>query len=88
MTSIIEGWPTSMVEALACGKNIVSSNISGAYDMIIPNINGLIVKERSAVNFSKAINTVLEYTNPSEKSIELSKKYATSFLNSEFKKIC
>ena len=35
--SFEEGWSTAMVEALACGKPIISTNISGANDMIIPN---------------------------------------------------
>jgi len=87
MTSLVEGWPTSMVEALACGKNIVSSNISGAKEMIVPNGNGKIITERKAINFANAILEVLNFPNPNPVSVELSKSYSASNLNEDFKKL-
>lgn len=87
MTSFVEGWPTSMVEAIACGKNVVSTNIGGATEMIKNYQNGIIVKERSSENIAIAIKKALNFENPNPISIKISKKYASINLNDDFKKI-
>ena len=87
MTSYVEGWPTSMVEALACGKNIVTSNIGGANDMVKEGKNGFIIKDRSPYNFSNAILKALDLPNPNSLSLDLSSKYSSCNLDSDFKKI-
>ena len=87
MTSYVEGWPTSMVEALACGKNIVTSNIGGANDMVKEGKNGFIIKDRSPDNFSSAILKALDLPNPNFLSLDLSGKYSSFNLDSDFKKI-
>lgn len=60
MGSLFEGWPTSMVEALACGIPICSSNFGSAKEIIISEKIGIIVNERNPETFSlqmkKAIN--------------------------------
>ena len=87
MTSYVEGWPTSMVEALACGKNIVSSNIGGSYDMIINEENGVIVEQRSPKKFSEAILKALKLPNPNKHSLKIARKYSSSTLNKDFKTV-
>ena len=87
MMSLVEGWPTSMVEALACGKNIVSTNIGGSSEMIINNVNGIIVKDRDCKNFANAIIKALNFINPNPKSLEKAKKYKSSNLQSEFNRL-
>ncbi|MCK0178776.1 glycosyltransferase family 4 protein [Flavobacteriaceae bacterium S0862] len=87
MFSFVEGWPTSMVEALACGKNIVSSKIGGSMEMISNKENGIIVHERDCNKFAEAIIEVLNYDNPNPKSLEIAKKYSAYNLDYDLKKL-
>lgn len=87
MFSYIEGWPTAMTEALACGKNIVSTNIGGSNQMIKEGENGFIIKNRDVNSFSKAMSLALSLPNPNPISVELSKQYSSTNLNKDFYKI-
>ena len=84
--SHMEGWSVSMVEALACGKPIVSTNISGAKDMIIENKNGFIVSNRNSDLFAKKMLLSLELENARETSIELAKLYSISTMRQDIEK--
>ena len=46
MSSHMEGWPTSLVEAFAVGLPMVSTSVSGAQDIIEEGANGFICKTR------------------------------------------
>lgn len=74
--SVAEGWSTSMAEALACGCSIVSTDVSGARDMIVPGGNGFIVKERSPESFAAAMVRSIGIPGSREVSIDLSQKYS------------
>jgi len=87
MFSYIEGWPTAMTEALACGKNIVSTNIGGSYQMIKEGENGYIIKNRDIDSFSNAMLKSLSLPSPNPISLELSNQYSSNNLNSAFYKI-
>ncbi len=60
--SLLEGWSVAMLEALACGKPIVSTEVSGATAMIKPGQNGYIVKVRSPLKFAEAMENALHLT--------------------------
>jgi glycosyltransferase involved in cell wall biosynthesis len=85
--SYVEGWPTSMVEALACGKPIVSTDVSGAKEMIIENQNGFVLKERDVKKFSKLMIKALSLSNPNDISIKNSLKYSLNNLKNDFEKV-
>jgi len=57
--SLVEGWSVSMLEALACGKAIVSTPVSGTDAMIIPGQNGFIVNGRNPASFAEAMENAL-----------------------------
>jgi Glycosyltransferase len=57
--SFVEGWSVALLEALACGKAIVSTEVSGAANMIRPGQNGFIVKDRNPSTFAEAMRAVL-----------------------------
>ncbi|MDN3204671.1 glycosyltransferase family 4 protein [Algoriphagus sediminis] len=84
MFSLFEGWPTAMTEALACGKNIVTSNVSGAKYMVEHNVNGFVLKDRNVKVFSELMNKALRLPNPNKVSIEKSKLYSSDRLNFDF----
>lgn len=52
MGSYIEGWSTSLVEAVACGVPCVVTNFSSASDMIKDGVNGYVVTSRDASLFA------------------------------------
>jgi glycosyltransferase involved in cell wall biosynthesis len=81
--SYMEGWSVAMVEALACGKNIVSTNVSGAGEMIAQGKNGYIVNYRNPGFFAKKMEEALKLPNPNEYSIEISNNYSISTLKND-----
>lgn len=77
--SRFEGWPTSMVEALATGKPIVSTSVGAAAELIEDGKNGYIVDRREAGLFCKAMVRALSLDACSY-SLEKSRPYALNRL--------
>jgi glycosyltransferase involved in cell wall biosynthesis len=75
-----EGWSTSMVEAIACGKAIVATDVSSSKDLIQPGINGYIIGQRDPAVFNIAISQALQLKNSSMNSLALSKSYSIESL--------
>ncbi|MCB0335000.1 MAG: glycosyltransferase family 4 protein [Bdellovibrionales bacterium] len=50
-----EGVPRSLLEALACGKPLITSDWKGCRDTVVPNVNGLLVKPKSVESLRAAI---------------------------------
>jgi glycosyltransferase involved in cell wall biosynthesis len=48
-----EGWPISILEALACARNVVSTDVSGSRELISDGRNGYVVGQRDALVFAK-----------------------------------
>lgn len=55
LTSLAEGTPTSVLEAMACGLPIVSSNAGGLSNIIKNNVNGFIIDDYNYLNYVEAI---------------------------------
>ena len=53
--SYSEGWSVAMLEALACGKPIVSTRVSGTRDMISIGANGYVVDGRDPDAYAAAV---------------------------------
>jgi len=87
LASYREGWSTSIVEALACGKNVVTTNVSSAAEMIENNNNGFIVYDRTPETFAQKILEALSLPDPNENSIKKVDTFKLSNLKSEFLKI-
>lgn len=81
-----EGWSVAMVESLACGKPIVSTPVSGSFDMIIDGINGYKLKKRDTEELSNLLEKVLTLENPNKTSIEISSPWAMSLLKDDFER--
>lgn len=71
-----EGWSISMLEALACGKPIVSTNVSGAKEMIKDEENGYIVNSRNPQEYANKIEKCITLDNPKNISLEIAKQYS------------
>jgi len=79
--SLTEGFSNSMVEALACGRPIVSTDVSGASEIIKEGVNGFIVKERNPIIFSEKMNEALYLKDAENYSRQLAlKNYSKEIL--------
>ncbi len=86
MGSKKEGWSTSLVEALATGLPIVTTQFSGATTIVKDGINGFVVS-RDANIFAKAMENAVKLEGISNYSVRESEKYSLSNLASELEKI-
>lgn len=62
LPSYREGLPKSLVEAAACGRAVVTTNVPGCRDAITPNKTGLLVPVRDPVALADAIQKLIENT--------------------------
>jgi glycosyltransferase involved in cell wall biosynthesis len=70
-----EGWPTAIVEALACGRPVVSTHVSGASTLILNGLNGQVVEGRDPTSFARAISSVLDMPDAAAVSLEVASRY-------------
>ena len=54
-----------MIEAAACGRAVVTTDVPGCRDAIEPNVTGLLVPVRNAVALADAIQFLIE--NPEKR---------------------
>jgi len=71
-----EGWSIAMCEALACGKALVTTNISGAHDMVQNGKNGYIIESRNPEKYAAAIQNALKLPHAKEHSLKISKRFS------------
>lgn len=60
LTSLNEGTPVSLIEAMASAKPVVATSVGGVKDIITDGANGLLVDSNDAVNFSDKILSLLK----------------------------
>lgn len=79
--SYVEGFSQAMIEQLACGKPIVSTNVSGAKELIKYGKNGFIVYERNAELFAtKMIEAFNIKDTATQISLSIASKYSERVL--------
>ena len=61
--SFVEGFSISMLEILACGKPIVSTNVSGTDELIVPGKTGIVVNSRNPKAYCEAMQQVIHFKN-------------------------
>jgi glycosyltransferase involved in cell wall biosynthesis len=71
-----EGWSHAFVEALGCGKAIVTTNVSGASKMVKPGVNGFIVNDRDPRSFAQAMVHALSLVDATQTSLNLAESYS------------
>ena len=70
LPSYREGFPKSLIEAAAASRPIVTTDVAGCRDSIIPNKTGLLVQKKNHIELANAIQWLIE--NP-KKRIEMGK---------------
>lgn len=83
VASYREGWSLAMLEMLACGKAIVSTNVSGARDLIIEGKNGYIIERRSPDDFADGILKGLALKDYASSSLEIATRYSLKTLRDD-----
>jgi glycosyltransferase involved in cell wall biosynthesis len=78
LTSKVEGWPTALVEALACGLPAVSTAVSGATEMIKNGVNGFIVNERDPQIFARFMRFAIDLGPINFESMQAVESYRVS----------
>jgi colanic acid/amylovoran biosynthesis glycosyltransferase len=56
----MEGIPVALMEALASGRPVVSTNISGIPELVEHDVSGLLVAEKDPVALARAMRELLE----------------------------
>jgi glycosyltransferase involved in cell wall biosynthesis len=59
LPSYREGAPRTLIEAAACGRPIVASNVPGCREIVRPGENGLLVEARDVSGLVKALNYLI-----------------------------
>jgi len=87
MGSYVEGWSTSLVEAMACANPVVCTDFSSASELIDQGFNGFVIKNRNQDEYVNAMLNSLDLplNNLIIKSKEM-KKYSTDLLKSDISK--
>ena len=73
--SLVEGWSVAMLEALACGKPLVSTDVSGVREMIIPGENGFVMESRTPQQFAKSMQDALYLPNAAAVSTSIARRF-------------
>ena len=60
LPSYREGLPVSLLEAAACGKPIVATDVPGCREVVRHRVNGLLIPPRNAIALTDAILLLLE----------------------------
>ncbi len=60
LTSLNEGTPVSLIEAMACGKPVMATNVGGVRDLVKEEMNGLLVKSGDVGAFADKLISLLE----------------------------
>ncbi|MBN2400390.1 MAG: glycosyltransferase family 4 protein [Candidatus Aminicenantes bacterium] len=71
-----EGWSTSLLEALACGKPIVTTRVSSAASIVEDGVNGFVVEQNDVDGFVSAIEKARLLPDFDEYFIRETQKYS------------
>ncbi len=63
LSSLNEGTPASLIEAMAAGKPIVTTNVGGISDMVTQEVNALIVESGNPTQLSSALQRIISDKN-------------------------
>ncbi len=73
--SLAEGWSNAMLEALASGKAVVTTAVSGAREMIREGVNGFVLAERDPEAFARAMRAARELPEAEWASVRAASRY-------------
>ena len=91
-SSVKEGFPFSILEAMAAGLPIASTNVGGIPEMIKDNVSGLLVESKSSDALAQALLKILQNKNlvkklGSQAKIRVAQKFSLQKMIQETKKL-
>lgn len=60
LPSYREGLPKSLIEAAACGRAVITTDVPGCREALEPNVTGLLVPSRDVIALADAIQSLIE----------------------------
>lgn len=78
--SYSEGWPTVLIEAMSCCLPIITTKVSGSYEIVKNGINGFVIEQRSTELYAKAMHEALNLEDVKSFSLVESEKYSLNYL--------
>ena len=76
LPSYREGLPKSLIEAAAAGRAVVTTDVPGCRDAIIPNITGILVPSRDSLLLANAFEWLIEHPKKRILMGEAARKFA------------
>jgi len=76
LPSYREGFPKILMEAAACGRPVVTTNVPGCKDVIIKNITGVLVPPKNHILLAKAIKNLCDNRKKLETIGKAARKHA------------
>jgi glycosyltransferase involved in cell wall biosynthesis len=59
LTSLNEGTPASLIEAQAAGVPIISTNVGGVQNIVIPDVTAILVPTNDLIAFTRALDRLV-----------------------------
>ena len=87
LPSYREGVPKALIEAAACGRPIVTTDVPGCREIVLHGHNGLLVPVRDAVSLAAALRTLIENADTRKLMGDNGRKFAAEMFSVE-KVIC
>jgi glycosyltransferase involved in cell wall biosynthesis len=87
VASHVEGWSQAMLEILACGRPLVTTDVSGAGAMIRDGENGFIVHSRDPQPYASAVRKAAQLTQAREVSVAIAEQYSIQTLSRDLGRI-
>lgn len=87
VASYREGWSLTMCEIIACGKPVVSTDVSGARDMVHDGMNGYVVTSRDPEEYARGVLHAMDLPEAAGYSLRIARRYATETLATDLSAI-
>lgn len=75
LTSLNEGTPVSLIEAMASGKPVVSTEVGGIKDIVFEGKTGFLIKENNSSSFAEKISLLVKDRNLRQSMGKLGKEF-------------
>jgi glycosyltransferase involved in cell wall biosynthesis len=78
-SSLWEGFPTVLLEAMAVGVPVVATDVSGSRELVQDGVTGRLVPPRNPVRLAEAILAMLEDPEHAQAMAQSAHRYAAQF---------
>ena len=87
LSSLNEGNPTVMFEALGCGKPFIGTRVGGVPEVIVSDVYGLLVNPADPADLAGKILTALDRTWDQEAIVQYADRFTWNEISKEILKV-